>query len=176
MKHICKLIFLTWLLGVVIIVFSVARCAAQTGLADPTTNGTVGDMIVGGLNVKAVAMFQAGTNPCTGSPQPAHCNRIVVTPAAAQPAGVVISGFSLYRTTTKGVYGATPYMTNTLPAGGTFEDDAVAQGTTVFYILRADCATCTAGKQQSANSNELTALTPTDVGPPSGATITIQVF
>jgi hypothetical protein len=103
----------------------------------------------------------------------AHCNIITVIPAATQPAGVVVTGWNLYKASSSGGYGATPFATNTDPTVLKFQDNTVAGGQTNFYVLTAVCKTCTP-KTESVFSNELVATTPT--GAPAQPSITVQSF
>lgn len=127
-------------------------------------------LIIGAM--LALASFAgAQTNPCTGTPQPAHCNIVTVVPAPSQPAGVVVAKWNLYKAATAGGYTkGSPFATNTNPATLTFQDSTVISGQVNHYALTA----VSSQGQESALSNDLVATTPTDT--PNAPTVTVTSF
>ncbi|MGH3426557.1 MAG: hypothetical protein ACRDQZ_03115 [Mycobacteriales bacterium] len=103
------------------------------------------------LFVADAAVAQAA---CTPGP---HCTTINWTPGV-QPAGVVVTGFNIYKSTSSGGYTlGTPYST-VGPTVTSFVDNTVTPGQTTFMAVTAVCATCTT--KESKFSNEISGTTP----------------
>ena len=127
--------------------------------------------ILPALALLAAAMAPAAAaqaNPCGGAVP--HCNIITVVPAA-QPAGVTVAKWNLYKAAAAGGYAlGTPYATNTDPANLKFQDNNVAPKQTTHYALTA----VSADGLESPFSADLVAVTPATA--PAAPTVTLQVF
>ena len=95
--------------------------------------------------------------------QTAHTVSLNWTAPAAQ-SGVTITGYNVYRSTTSGVFSATPYATSATTSflDGTLAAPTVVNGLTYFYVVTAKVtydATHT-GPAETAQSNQATAVIP----------------
>ena len=98
--------------------------------------------------------------------QTAHSNTLNWT--ASPSSG--ITGYNIYRSSTSGQYGTTPFASvsgTTL----TFVDSSTKALDNFFYVVTAVCATCS--PQESVFSNEVNAVTPGDARPSPPGTLTI---
>jgi fibronectin type 3 domain-containing protein len=77
------------------------------------------------------------------------------------------NSFNVYRGTTAGGEGTTPYAAGI--SGTSFTDNSVTSGTTYFYYVT---AVGTGG--ESAGSAEVSAQIPTPPSPPTGITVTVH--
>lgn len=109
----------------------------------------------------------AQTNPCGGTQL--HCNIITLIPGV-QPAGETVAKWNLYKSSTSGVYTATPFATNTDPSVLKFQDNTVLGGQTNFYVATAVDQLGT----ESVHSIELVSKTPVTI--PLTPSISVQSF
>lgn len=99
--------------------------------------------------------------------------------ASTVTGSTVVSKYNIYRSATPGgEVAGTPLASTANGSALTYTDTTVAGGQTYYYTITGFCQICSAGKQESAMSNEFKAAIPADqVGPPgspSGLTGTIQ--
>lgn len=100
----------------------------------------------------------AALKSCTA--QVAHSNSLSWS-SPTQPAGVVVSGFGVYRSKVPGSYTrGTPLVKVTAPS---YVDlgPGLKAGETNFYVVTVLCAACS-GDKESAFSVEVRAVTPAD--------------
>ena len=113
--------------------------------------------------------------------QTAHTVSLNWIAPTAQP-GVTITGYNVYRSTTTGVFSATPYATSATTSfvDGTLAAPTVVNGSTYFYVVTAKVtydATHT-GPAETPQSNQATAVippNPTVVVPNAPGTLTTIV-
>jgi len=113
----------------------------------------------------------------------AHAQHSVVLSwtAPAPQAGVTISVYNVYRSSTSGgqVMGTHPLDPSGVPVT-TYTDSTVVGGQTYYYKVAAWCAICSDGKggvgMESAFSNEYKAVIPVNALVPGAPTITTVVI
>ncbi len=106
--------------------------------------------------------------------QTVHQATLIWVAPAAQT-GITVSGYNIYRSTTSGGQIIGQHLNPAVITALTFVDTSVAAGTTYFYKVTTWCQPCLSGQQESAFSNEVTAVIPGNiVQPPTGLTVHTQ--
>lgn len=121
---------------------------------------------------------------CQAQAQP-HTVLVKWSPPAAQT-GITVTGYKIYRATTAGAEGTTPYATITSATVTSFTDTAVTAGKTYFYKMTSvgtcdstvwDCSAFTGESVMSAEfqTDKAIPLDPAPaMGAPTAATATVQ--
>ncbi|MES2527358.1 MAG: fibronectin type III domain-containing protein [Bdellovibrionota bacterium] len=139
------------------------RYGTTTGTYTTTLTGQTSPLSVTGLTANTTYYFQVQAKNAVGAGTTVSSTELSAKTATATPSGLVATAttgqialswtattgatnYNIYRSTTAGSYGAALVTAN---AGTTYTDSTVANGTTYYYVVRANNGI------ESANSNEV---------------------
>lgn len=142
------------------------RYGTSTGSYTTTLSNQTSPLSVTGLSANTTYYFQIQAKNAVGTGTTVNSTEVSAKTATAGPSGLVATAttgqisltwantsgatnYNIYRSTTSGSYGA---ALATAVAGLTYTDTTVANGTTYYYVVRANNGI------ESANSNEHSAL------------------